>query len=188
MKKIIILISIFSMVLISPTSSVAEAKEEKILNDFLFSKEIKEQEKAYWYILRNREKFSDKIFQELVKYQNRTDIPDKLIYLATILREERFIKPLVSLIENREYSDRQCIYYCPIVFSLTIYACFSEYSLPQDLFKKPVGAVWDLQSDIKDVKGISLKKEKASKYIKGPGVDALIQAYESLTTEQLIEL
>ena len=84
------------MVLISPTSSAAEAKEKKILNDFLFSKEIKEEEKAYWYILRNKEKFSDKIFQELVKYQDRTDIPDKLIYLATILRV--IVSPLPAII------------------------------------------------------------------------------------------
>ena len=188
MKNIIILISIFSVVLISPICSAIETKEERILNDFLYSKEIKKEEEAYWYILRNKEKFSYKIFQELIKYQNRTDVPDKLIYLAAILREERFIKPLVSLIQNREYSDRQCIYDCPIVFSLTIFACFSEYSLPKDLFNKRLTAVLDLNSDIKRVKSISLKKEKASKNIKGPDVDALFQAYESFSTEQLIEI
>ena len=98
------------------------------------------------------------------------------------------MKPLVSLIENHEYSDRQCVYYCPIVFSLTIYECFSEYSLPTDLFNKRLSAVWDLQSDIKWVKGISLKRERASKYIRGPAVDSLFRAYEVLTIEQLIEL
>ena len=189
MTNIIILVSIFLIVLISPAYSVGGEKDEKIFNDFLHSKDIRKEEQAYWYILRNKEKFSDKIFQELIKYQNRKDIPDKLIYLATIFREERFIKPLVGLFENPKYSEEQCIYCCPIIFSLTIYACFSDYLLPPDLLKKKLtSAVWDLEFDIKRVKNISLEKESARKYVSGPRSDQILQAYESLTTEQLVEL
>jgi hypothetical protein len=189
MKKIIILASLFMLILVCATCSVAEIKREKVLYNFLYSKDINKEEQSYWYILRNKETYSDEIFQELMKYQNRTDVPDKLIYLAAILKDERFIKPLVRLLEKPEYSERQCIYYCPIIFFLTIYECFTKYSLPQDLFiKKSSSAVWDLESNIKYVKSISLQKEKASKYIKGPGVDSLFKKYESLSTEQLIAL
>ena len=44
MRNIVILMGAFLIVLINPASAVAEAKEEKILNDFLYTKDIEKEE------------------------------------------------------------------------------------------------------------------------------------------------
>ena len=81
----------------------------------------------------------------------------------------------------------RCIYDCPIIFSLVIFGCFTPFQLPEDL-NENVDAVKDLKGDIKWAKSISLKPEKASKYVQGPGIDSLLHEIETLPLAAVLKL
>lgn len=164
------------------------SKEKANLSNFLYSENIHQKIKAFNLIIGDKNKYKNLILDELQKYVEKTDsLPDELIYIAAYIRDKRFIQPLIKLLENLEYSNDQCIYSCPIVFALTIYACFSPYSLPTALNTGLV-PVHNLMSEIEGVRKLTLKSEKASSYIKGPGIDSDLKKAESMTTEQLIFL
>ncbi len=102
--------------------------ERLILNQFLSSKSMTEREKAFNVIIAAEKKYRDTVLDELqifAKKPNKT--PDALIYLATFLRDKRYIGPLTSLMNNADYSEHHCIYSCPIVFSLVIFSSFTDY-------------------------------------------------------------
>jgi len=187
MRYKILLLILASLLLVSNiTSAQTNKKDDQIFNDFLSSPSLLKKEKAYLHILQNKKAFSDKLFSEIKKYQKKTTIPNELIYLATIFREQRFLKPLINMIENPEYSEDACIYPCPIVFSLTVYQCFSKFSLPGNLNKK-LTAVSDLLLGIDSTKNISLKREKKDTSGDSPEAKALYAKLENLTIDQLIE-
>jgi hypothetical protein len=187
MRYKILLLILFSLLFVSNiTSAKTNKKDDEIFNDFLSSSSLLKKEKAYLHILQNKKAFSDKLFHEIKKYQTKNTIPNELIYLATIFREERFLKPLINMIENPEYSESACIYSCPIVFSLTVYECFSKFSLPDNLNKK-LTAVSDLFLTIDSTKNISLKREKINTSGYSPKAKTLFAKLENLTIDQLIE-
>ncbi len=165
-----------------------ELNDKEIFNEFLYPSDIGKVENAYFTIIDQENDFKDIILNELERYiENPDSTPDALIYLAAIIRDERYVPILVNFIENPAYSYNQCIYTCPIVFALTIYSCFSPYSLP-DTLNMALSPVKDLISEINRVNKISLKSEKASEYIKGPGIDSDLKLGESMSTEQLLIL
>ena len=173
---------------ISSDSSKLEISTEIVLHNFLYSKDTEQVENDFLKIINNENNYRNLIFTELKEYLEKPDsTPDALIYLAAYIKDKRYISILTSFIENPEYSFDRCIYTCPIIFALTVYSCFSSYSLP-DTLNKDLVPVQDLISEINRVNKVTLKSEKASDYIQGPGIDSDLKLGESMTTEQLIIL
>lgn len=164
----------------------AQPKEKKELDTFLNSKKLKAVEKAYWKIVKNKEKYFDVIYKELFNCVKKTDhknIPDKLIYLTAITKDKRYVDLLVKLINDKNYSYDACIYSCPIIFSLTIYSCFTEY-FDINVLTDNTTPVYDLKSNVRYLNNIDFNKEVNScvlsdSLIKNYLIDASLNNYEA---------
>jgi hypothetical protein len=174
-RKLLLLFA--AIICIAAQRMYCQETPDKILQVFLHGKSTEQVEKSYWYIYQNQSKFSDLVFSELAKYQdkiNNVDVPDRLLYLAAIIRDERYIIPLSKLINNPNYSEDACIYYCPIVLALKYYACFSTYKVPTD-FNRKLTAVNDLYSDIDNLRNLKVHKQKITDFIHGPDDSANVE-------------
>jgi hypothetical protein len=188
MCKIKIQYILFTIVVCLLSSTVYAGDNEKIiLSRFLSPKGMAERQKAFDDIIANEKKYRDTVLDELQKFIKKPNkTPDGLIYLAAFLKDKRYIRPLATLINNADYSERHCIYSCPIVFSLVIFDSFTDYSLPP--LDDNLTAVHDLRSEVERVKHISIEPEEASKYIVGPGVDESLKRMEALPLADVIKL
>ncbi len=183
MKKVFYII-----LLIFVCKAYSQTTTELTLNNFLYSKDIEVAHKSYLHIIKNQNKYKDLIYKNLIKCSRDTkqvNIPDRLIYIATYIKDKDFINPLTDLISNKDYSDNSCIYSCPIVFSLAIYSCFTEYKLSSK-FDPKITPVKDLMETIKYINKISLAKESPSKNCRGPGIDSLLKSTEKLSFNEII--
>jgi len=159
-----------------------KSNEVKILDAFL-----EDDQKAYSEIISHPEKYKDVILEKLENYKDKPEqISKSILYIVAFIRDERYIPYLIKIIENKEYSYENCIYSCPIIFSLTIYSCFTNYSLPK--LNNEYVLVSDLYSDIERVQNINLISEDVSEYIKGPVIDSELNIGKKLNTETLIHL
>jgi len=180
---------IFSFLCIFPLSAgwAEDKPSQSALHNFLYSKDMEVRRMSYRTIIDNGDVYRGLVLSELEKYaRNPKKTPDALIYVAAYLKDKRYIGPLVKLINDKEYSEDRCIYTCPIVFSLVIFACFTPYQLPEGLDTN-VTAVRDLYSDVKNVKSISLISKDASVYITGPGIDRQMRFAQKLPDEELLK-
>lgn len=172
---------------LSVSIAFASDNDKTTLNQFLFSKNESERQKAFNSIINNGTKYKNLVLTELQKYEAEPDkTPDALLYLAAFIKDQRYVQPLSKLINNDKYSSEHCIYSCPIVFSLTIITTFANCSLP--ILDDKLIAVQDLKSEIKRVKNISIKPEEVSKYVQGPGIDKVLQEMESLPLSDVIKI
>ncbi len=71
------------------------------------------------------------------------------------------------------------------MFSLVIFGAFTDIDVPIDESSK-LTAVGDFQSELRRVRSLELKEEKASDYVKGPGIDSALNAMESLPLDEVI--
>ena len=169
------------------TTAYAGEDGNKALSQFLYSGSMKDRHNAFNIIVANQNKYKDAVLVELKRHSTKPyKIPDALIYLAALLKDQRYIQPLSKLINDTDYSEEHCIYSCPIVFSLAIFSSFTNHSLP--LLDNKITAVHDLRSEVKIVKSISTRPEKASKYMKGPAVDKLLSQLETLPLADVINI
>jgi hypothetical protein len=179
-------VSILILLLLSSLFA-EESEESKTLHKFLWSKFHNDTRSAYSEIISEPEKYKDAILDQLKYYESKPNqIPNSLIYIASYVRDKRYIPFLIRLMENEEYTYTNCIYSCPIIFSLTIYSCFTDFSIPE--LNRKLSEIDHLYLSIESVKNLVLKSEKASDYIKGPGIDSLLKAGEKLDTPELIQL
>lgn len=165
----------------------ADDNDRIILSQFLSSQSMTERQNAFNVIIANDKKYRDTVLDQLQKFIKKPNkTPDALIYLAAFLKDKRYIRPLATLMSNADYSERHCIYSCPIIFSLVIFDSFTDYSLPQ--LNDNLPAVHDLRREVERVKHISIEPEAASKYIVGPGVDESLKRMETLPLADVIKL
>lgn len=161
--------------------------EKATLNRFLYSKNSHERQQAYNVITSNKDKYRNAVLTELQVYARKPDkTPDALLYLAAFIKDERYIQPLSLLINSGNYSEEHCIYSCPIVFSLVVFASFTDYRSPS--LNDKLTAVHDYKSEREWVNKISLEPEKASKYGTGPAFDPLLQEIEPLPIQDVIKI
>jgi len=183
MKKVLCII-----LLLVTCKAYSQTTAELTLNDFLYSKDMESVHKSYLHIIKNQSNYKDLVYKNLIKYSRKTNqvtIPDRLIYIASYIKDKKYIKPLTDLIKNKDYSYNSCVYSCPIVFSLAIYTCFTEYKLSSK-FDPEITPVKDLKETIKYINKISLAKESPSKYCQGPGIDSLLKSTENLSFNEII--
>jgi len=187
MNKVLFILVISILATVSSGYVLAD-QQSHVLNDFIQSEDLDKKEEAYRIIISHPHEYSDAIYDELHKYTDEEitpQIPDELIYLTTAVRDKKYLEPLTTFIQSRQYSENSCIYDCPIVFSLALYECFSE-STPIDGLDVNLTAVSDLRSDIKYVREKYFLKDTPL-YINHKRMKEIVKETEQLSVEQLIE-
>ncbi len=181
--------SILLIIFLSLLTSVAFGgdNEKATLNRFLYSKNTDERQQAFNIITSNRDKYRTAVLAELQSStRNPNNTPDALLYLAALIKDQQYIRPLVKLINNDNYSAGHCIYSCPIVFSLAVFSSFTGYSVSG--LNDKLNAVHDYKSECEWIKSVSIEPEHASKYASGPGIDSLLEEFEALPIVEVMKL
>jgi hypothetical protein len=154
----------------------------------LHSQSLEEQRAALKQILADPKQYVQRIQQSLRNYPGllRTDpiAAKRAVYLSALVRDPSFPPILVNSIGRPDVLD-DCIYSCPVVFSLTIQACFGGWNPPHDLDKE-LTAVGDLLAEIHRVPLIKLKVGSIADVIQGPGTDRLREEFDHKSEAQLI--
>ena len=149
-------------------------RQTNSLDAFLNSDKLEDRRASYLDILANKEAYIDQIHNELDIIQRTKDkrykIFNKLTYLAAIIRNERFIDPLWKMLDDIDYLDSECIYCCPILFALTLYALYTDWSPSDDIL------AYELQKEIcreKERKEISLSTSEMEKWLRDNGLQSV---------------
>lgn len=181
--------SILLITFLTLTTSIAYSNENEkaMLNRFLYAKNAADRLHAFDVIISNKDNYKKHVLNKLQLFSTKPDkTPDALLYLAAYIKDQRYIRPLSTLINNDTYSTDHCIYSCPIVFSLVVFSSFTGYSLPE--LNDTLTAVYDFKSEREKVKNISIQPEHANNYARGPGIDPLLREMETLPISDVIKI
>jgi hypothetical protein len=156
----------------------------------LHSQSLAEQRAALNQILKDPTQYVPRIQQSLRDYPGllRTDpaAAKRAVYISAFVRDPSFPPILVKSLGLPDVLD-DCIYACPVVFALTIQACFGGWSPPQNLDSE-LTTVYDMQAEIHRVPRMSLKVGSIADVIQGPGTDKLREEFDQKSEEQLIQM
>lgn len=156
----------------------------------LHSRSLADQRAALTVILQNPQVYVPRIQQSLRDYPSllRTDriAANRAVYVAALVRDPSFPAILAQILSDTEVLG-ECEYACPVVFSLTIHACFVGWSPPPNLDSQ-VMTVHDLQQEIRRVRGIVLQTRPIDDVVQGPGLERHRKEIEGKTEEQLIRM
>jgi hypothetical protein len=184
-KQVFTAFSIVPLLFIS-TSLKAQTNS---LDTFLNSDKLEERKAAYLDILANKEAYIDQIHYELDFIQRTKDKRyrtfNKLTYLAAIIRNVRFIDPLWKMLDDIDYLDSECIYCCPILFALTLYALYTDWSPPDDIL------AYELQKEIsreKEKIDVPLYRKTSGVQYASPEWQDWLRKTELLSVEELIKM
>jgi hypothetical protein len=108
------------------------------------------------------------------------------VYISALVRDPSFPPILVKSLGAPDVLD-ECMYACPIVFALTIQACFAGWKLPASLDSQ-LTTVDDLKAAIDYVPHISLKIGSIEDAVQGPDLDKHRKEIEGKTEEELIQM
>jgi hypothetical protein len=156
----------------------------------LHSRSLADQREALTQILDAPQKYIPRIQQSLRDYPRllRSDpkAASRAVYLSALLRDPSFPPILVKSLGLPDVLD-DCEYACPVVFALTIQACFAGWSLPKDLDSQ-LTTVYDLQAQIQRVPRISLQVGSIEDQVQGPVPEKHRKEIEGKTEEQIIQM
>jgi hypothetical protein len=163
------------------------------LEVFLDSTNNPEERRSFFEIVKNQKEYSAQIQNKLEAFQktrdSRISVLNKLLYLAAIIKSDKFIQPLVKMLEDEQYLVDECIYDCPIVFTLTVFAISTNWSPPASMNKseKQNTKVYDLLSKIRWIRNWPLPRDKARDHTKGAGIDDSLEKAHHLSENELIK-
>jgi hypothetical protein len=170
-----------------PQSAPAQTDSYNVL---LHSQSLSEQRVALNQILKDPKQYVQRIQQSLRDYPGllRTDpvAAKRAMYTSALVRDPSFPPILVKSLGLPDVLD-DCIYACPVVFALTIQACFDGWSPPQDLDPE-LTTVHDLRAEIQRVPRISLKVGSIEDQVQGPILEKRRKEIEGKTEEQIIQM
>jgi hypothetical protein len=166
------------------------------LDVFLHSAYLSERRAAYLDIVKNGAQYVDQIKQGLETFartkEKRIDVLKRYIYLAAMIRSDKFIDPLVSIFENYDALGGECVYCCPIIFALTLYGAFSNWSPPAEMMADlSNGMVSDLRMGILDIvkmKSKPLAIESTLALFADPEKQKWFERIKLLSAEELIKI
>jgi hypothetical protein len=148
------------------------------------------QREALSAILRQPQDYLPRIRESLRDYPRsvRTDwqAANRAVHVAALVRDASFAPILVSMLGDSAVVD-ECIYTCPVVFTLTIFSSFGGWTLPAGL-DSSLTTVTDLQAAVRYMPRVSLDVRPIDKVVQGPAVERHRKAIEGKTEEQLIEM
>ena len=123
MRKLVTLISYGLLLFVGNPHAAVASDCLKIL---LTSADIAERRVAYLEIIKNKEAYIDQVQGELSTYRQiknpRSDVFNRLLYLAAVLKSEKLINPLEQILEDTEYLQNYCLYDCPLSLAIAVYA------------------------------------------------------------------
>jgi hypothetical protein len=156
----------------------------------LRSPSLEEQRTALTAILRSPERYRTRIQQGLREYPKRlaTDAiaANRAVYTAALVRDASFPPILVDMLGDSEVLD-ECIYACPVVFALAIYAAFASWTPPANLDPK-LDTVNDLRAAIRYMPKINLTVRPIEEIVQGPGLERSRRHIEGKSEDELIRL
>jgi hypothetical protein len=163
---------------------------------FLHSPKISERRAAYLDIVKNGAQYVDQIKQGLETFARTKEkdigVLKRYIYLAAMIRSDKFIDPLVAIFENYDALGGECVYCCPIVFALTLYGAFSNWSPPAEMMADSSNRmVSDLLTGIQqidDMKNKPLIWERWKVEFADPEKQKWFERMESLSVQELIRM
>jgi len=159
-------------------------------NALLHSRSLEEQRSALNQILKEPKQYVQQIQQSLREYprllQTDPTAAKRAVYLSALVRDPSFPPILVKDLGLPDVLD-DCIYACPVVFALTVQACFAGWTPPRNLDPQ-LTTVHDLQVEIRRVPLIDLKVGSITDVIQGPGTDELREEFDQKSEEQLIQM
>ena len=176
--------------------SHSEKKLSKdVMDEFLLSPYLDARRRAYDHIIANKERFLPAIRQKIALWRERLRTKgylNKLIYLASIFRHDCLIPSLEEMIEEPAFA-LDCLYECPLTFTMSIYGHFKGWKPPAGEFvmgDSPdiAWVIHDIRSDIQKIGKTDHKRKDPRKYITGPGVDNLFDRMVKLEEKELIKL
>jgi hypothetical protein len=172
--------------------NVGAATPETTLKTLLGSVNLIEQRAAFEKIVSSPKQYVPLVRDRLVLFaKGRIKLPmrsiDRLFYLAAFLKDKTIVPPIEALWRNTDILPYYCLYSCPIVFALTIYATYDLWT-PPDNIKKVLDRHHDLYPEIRIASDISLDPTPKEHRAQGPGIDSLLKEASMKSEEELIEL
>ncbi len=183
----------FGLILLLPIGPFAGERATDARDNYnvlLHSRSLPDQREALKAILDGPQKYVLRIQQSLRDYPRllRTDptAAKRAVYISALVRDPSFPPILVKSLGVPDVLE-DCEYACPVIFALTIQACFAGWKLPADLDPR-LTTVHDLKAAIDYMPRISLKTGMIEDVVQGPEVEKHRREIEGKTEEQLIQL
>jgi hypothetical protein len=186
-------LAFFGLLLLLPIALYADEHTRNAKDSYdvlLHSRSLVDQREAVRVILDKPEKYRTRIQESLRDYPRllRTDplAAKRAVYISALLRDPSFPGILVKSLGTEEVLD-ECEYACPVVFALTVQACFGGWKLPSNLDSN-LSTVHDLRFGIEQMSRINLKAGSIEEVVQGPEVEKYRKEFAGKTEEQLIQL
>jgi hypothetical protein len=152
------------------------------LDVFLNSTSISERKAAFLDIAKNSDAYTARILGCLVQWKEIKDKDfttlNKLIYLAAVLKRDDFIEPLLNIAGNPEYTKYGCIYNCPVILALEVFAVSNRWTPTDQIIAK--------LPQLKFYGQISLLRRLSGIQFARPEDQELLSKTETLSEEELI--
>jgi hypothetical protein len=173
-------------------SSIAYADvTEETFNTLLDSDSLSEQREAFNKITTSPEQYVPLVRNRLTALASGQLKPnvksiDRLFYLAAFLKDKSLAAPMEALWRDTSFLPNYCLYWCPMIFALTVYAT-SDLWTPPDNMNKSLPRYYDLYSEIRIASEISLEPiplEQLKQKIMG--IDRYLEEASKKSERQLI--
>jgi len=190
MKRIFNIALLCLAILITQNVGFVSSSPTDSLILLINSKDLTVKREAFQEIANNGEMYSDEIFSRLTRYsESKTGSIEELntlIYLAAVVKDKRFLGPLWEMLIVDEYLVDECLYECPIIFSLSVYAIATDWNTPEKL-NDPNIKVEDFYRIYHSLGSLSLQKDHAYNHLSGPGIDEQLKQVSKLSEENIIK-
>lgn len=173
-------------------SSLAYAENKKaVLDTLLDSVNSAEQRTAFDKIASSPEKYVPLVRKRLISISTGEIKPhmktlDRLFYLTAFLKDQSLVQPIETLWLDADFHPDYCVYSCPMIFALTIYAT-SDLWTPPDTMSKTLDRHYDLFPEIRLASEISLDPTPEENRAHGPGIDKWLEEARTKSEQELIE-
>ena len=175
-------------------SSLAYADDaENTINIFLGSGDLAGQRAAFDKIAASPGKYLPLVRNRLAsiasgqfKTTEQSRSLDRLFYLAAFIKDKSLVSPIEKLWKDTDFLPDYCVYSCPIVFALTIYAT-SDLWTPPETMGKALDRHEDLYAEIRTASEISLEPTPYKDRARGPGIDTYLEEMANKPERELIE-
>ena len=189
MKRILGLGLLSLAILLTQNITFASSSTDS-LTLLINSKDLDIKRDAFQNIARNGEMYSDEMLSRLTMYSKsragNIDELNTLIYLAAVVKDKRFLGPLWEMLLDDEYLVDECLYECPIIFSLSVYAIAADWNPPEKL-NGPNIKVDDFYREYRSLSSLSLRKDHAYNHIYGPGINEQLKQVSNLSEEDIVK-
>lgn len=165
------------------------SKQRDSYDVLLHSRSLEEQRTALTEILRDPDAYLSRIQESLRDYpktlRNDRTAANRAVYVAVLVRDPSFSTILVRILGDRQVLS-ECEYACPVVFALTIDACFAEWNIPSNLDSK-LTTVRDLRATVQRVANSTLQTRPIEDVVQGPSLERHRGEIDGKTEAQLIQ-